>query len=37
VRAVMVGHPLAIVAINAPDGDRRADHVFSRWREIKYQ
>src|SRR6266702_7209346 len=25
---VMVRHPLAIVAINAPDGDRRADDVF---------
>src|SRR3954471_19882291 len=25
--AVMVRHPLAIIAINAPDGDRRADHV----------
>src|SRR5438094_10032818 len=26
--AVMVRHPLAIVAINAPDRDRRADHIF---------
>src|SRR5713226_4339792 len=25
---VMVRHPLAIVVINAPDGNRRADHVF---------
>ena len=28
VGAVMVRDPLAIIAINAPDGDRRAHHVF---------
>src|SRR2546426_2233663 len=27
-RAVMVRHPLAVIAINAPHGDRGADHVF---------
>src|SRR5262249_4974065 len=27
VGAVMVGDPLAIIAINAPDGDRRAHHL----------
>ena len=28
VGAVMVRHPLAVIAINAPDGDRGAHHVF---------
>src|SRR5712692_4619618 len=27
-RAVMVGHPLAVIAIDTPDRDRRAHHVF---------